>query len=314
MQRRFFPLPSFALLLGLVGCGNPHLANEGSIRLLDAMTAAQQAQLGQEQSFGLDVRPLFSKIKSLEKSQSDQEEIVLEAKNINSANEKLILTNLSQDQLQLDIGLEKGEVFSSEFNGKQVKDLPSPCEETLSAGKSCLLDINFSSSKVGHFQDNLTIHFRGTLLKEKHGEKKLALKADRLSDQDKDSVNSDLSLKAWVPHGLFERRSYVDFGSLKIKQEKRMKLRLKNNGKLDALISSDFKLGKNFQFSGSSFPGAEGTCKDVLKAHQGCWIELEFTGENAGLFSDDLIISYEDENKTKQVSLTVNLLGERINQ
>jgi hypothetical protein len=305
-------LPIFALLFIATGCGNPHIANEGSVRLLEAMTAAQQAQLSQNQSFGLDVKPLFVQAKT--QSEKMENELVLTAHNTNSANQKLILTNLSQDQLNLEVSLEKGEVFSKEFSGEILKDLPMACENTLAAGKSCLLDVNFAALKDGHYQDNLMIHFKGTILKEKHGSKKIRLKADRTSDSKKEIENLDLSLKAWVQEGLFSRKTYADFGSLKLKEEKSLELKIKNNGKLNTLINIDFKEGKNFNFTGGVFPGLKGTCKDTLSARRSCSVELTFTGLESGLFSDDLIITYEDENNMKKVSLTVNLLGERINQ
>jgi hypothetical protein len=305
-------IPIFGLILIAVGCGNPHIANEGSVRLLEAMTAAQQAQLSQDQSFGLDVKPLFIQAKS--ESEKNENELVLTAHNTNSANQKLILTNLSQDQLNLEINLEKGEVFSKEFSGKIIKDLPMACENTLAAGKSCLLDVNFAAIKDGHYQDNLIIHFKGTLLKEKNGSKKIRLKADRVSDSNKEVEVLDLSLKAWVQDGLFSRKTYADFGSLKLKEEKSLQLKIKNNGRLAAHLDIEFKDGKNFNFSGGTFPGLKGTCKDILSARRSCMVDLAFSGQEPGLFSDDLIISYEDENNLKKVSLTVNLLGERINQ
>ncbi|MFZ4713434.1 MAG: hypothetical protein ACOYL6_06975 [Bacteriovoracaceae bacterium] len=322
MRNKIAPL--FTLSFILTACGNPHLESEESKKLLSAMTSAQQGQMamdalltGAGTSFNLDVRPLILDErgmvdKNATEKNTKNDEVVLEAQNKNSANQKIIITNLSLDDINLDLSLERGKMFSKEFNGTPYPELPPVCDRTLSPRKSCYIDINFTSKVDGHFQDNLTIEYSGVHFKDKSGTKKIILKADRLTEKDEDNSDPNMSLKAWVPAGFLKRESFLDFGSLTEKEEKKERVRIKNNGKEHVGMLVRLRLGKNFAFTGGAYPGIEGTCKDILIKHKACWVEIEFIGNDPGLYNDDLLITYQDAAAKKTINLTVNILGERI--
>jgi hypothetical protein len=81
------------------------------------------------------------------------------------------------------------------------------------------------------------------------------------------------------------------------------------------MMKVEFEKGENFQFNGTGFPGTKGTCRTDLKGSENCAIEIKFHSTTAGLFADNLKISYATAEEPLDIrEISYSLRGERISK
>ncbi len=283
------------LLLLLAACGNPHMNSEESKQMKRYFDALQNGE----------IPPVAVPKLAIEVKTSDnKDEINLEAKNTNSDSTQVLIKNISDMDILLNVSLAEGKVFSKEFNGSLFKEA-AQCDKTLAKGASCYLDINFSSTKAGIYQDKLIVNYALVAAPNKSLQKVVALKADRVQESE---VEDEISLKIQTK----KRKSVLDFGVIKDKDDKTQIVKISNTGKKLVMMKIEFRLGDHFAFSGFKYPGIEGNCDLNLKKNRSCTVEVEFIATEAGQYIDDLIVTYMDPETQKSLTFTMNLLGEKI--
>lgn len=78
------------------------------------------------------------------------------------------------------------------------------------------------------------------------------------------------------------------------------------------IMAFEFEKGENFRFKGETFPGTNGTCRNDIKGTENCKLEVEFHSLEAGLYADNLKITYATENNPEEKRhISYSLRGER---
>ncbi|MFK8137162.1 MAG: fibronectin type III domain-containing protein [Bdellovibrionales bacterium] len=96
------------------------------------------------------------------------------------------------------------------------------------------------------------------------------------------------------------------FASTEISNENIQTLQLQNDGEksLINIVVSD--LSGDFQYTGGSFPGTNGTCNNALTNNQSCLIEISFTPTSSGIRESTISINFNngDANTSSEISLS----------
>lgn len=81
------------------------------------------------------------------------------------------------------------------------------------------------------------------------------------------------------------------------------------------VMKIEFEKGENFQFNGTGFPGEKGTCRTDLKGTENCIIDIKFHSTTAGLFADNLKITYATAEEPLDVrEISYPLRGEKFSK
>lgn len=78
------------------------------------------------------------------------------------------------------------------------------------------------------------------------------------------------------------------------------------------VMKFEFEKGENFQWSGSNYPGNNGSCRSDIKGAENCQLDIRFFSGTPGYFADNLKITYatsDEPEKIKEISYP--LRGER---
>ena len=84
-----------------------------------------------------------------------------------------------------------------------------------------------------------------------------------------------------------------DFGVVPVSMLRTKILTVTNIGDTDATGITPIDLIPPFEYTGMAYPGAGGTCTDVLGPGQSCTLDLAFRPQQIGLHADTLILAYD---------------------
>ncbi len=149
------------------------------------------------------------------------------------------------------------------------------CIQTLAAGASCTIRVQFSPTVNGTFSDNLDINYND------------GLNAQTVSASLVGTATSAAALQ-------FAAANPYDFGSAGVGAVVNQTLTVTNAGSSAATLISDSGLTPPFSFTGGAFPGTGGTCVTSLAANASCTLAISFSPTAAGSFTDILTLSYND--------------------
>ncbi len=281
-------LPLSILLLASA-CGNPHLTtNKNPIAQLPIVIEGPAT--------GED----FNLLKVL--TNSGEDKLTSLIKDIStSPSEAISITNQDEAEMEVEYKFESGEHFK--FNGDNFPGTNGNCSANLQGSSTCSVDVIFESDEEGIFQDILVVTFKpkGSNLPTKVVE--FPLKGER-----KNTVTATPMLSAKAESGA----DSLELGTITTEQELSAKVKLINIGNVDLKIDPSFESNK-FQYNGSKYPGKDGTCGKTLAVDQSCLIDVTFSDNGEGFYSDNLQTNYSpvNQNGTSQMA-SIAIYGRKI--
>jgi|GEM_PF-3212541 len=165
------------------------------------------------------------------------------------------------------------------FVGGTYPGVGGNCGKSLAPGASCEVFIQFSPMSIGVHTDvfNVTYSVDGT--------PSSSVVATRYLEGT-GGAPALLTISETDPY---------DFGNTTIGAGVTYSFVVTNVGGADALnLAGAFSPPIPFQFTGGTFPGANGSCGLTLLAGNSCDVEVEFLPSTSGFFSSQLAIAYSD--------------------
>ncbi len=184
------------------------------------------------------------------------------------------------------------------FFGDKWPGFHGTCKEVINPQESCTITISFQPQSTGKKTGNIVLEY-GT----GNADKKINI---TMEGQGVDT-----------PFLYFEKDNVINFGQTLVQGNKQpvrlLKIKYAGGKKKKAQSISNWPMEEGFQYTGSGYPGINGTCGTDLGAAQGsCLIEVIFRPSKDGSFRSRIRLDYS--NGSNPESATIKLSGEAENE
>jgi hypothetical protein len=260
-------LLSFACLMAVYSCGNPHLDKiQGDRVRLPSIK-----------------EPISLELRSPVVSSSDEADGVkiLTKRDVEKKDIQLVNPNAENDLL-ISFKLELGDNFSLELGD---------CTDLLAATKSCKPKVVFSSTKPGVYQDNLIVTYRSIKNPEDSRNVKLPLIGERLAD-----ILDPALIKAL---GLTDEEGNPSLNFSTKESPISKVLRASNPNEVEDLtVIYSLESGEFFKLDLNN-------CKEELVNQSACSPSVNFLATAPGVYKDNIIATYTSKSHPELTKKTI---------
>jgi hypothetical protein len=159
------------------------------------------------------------------------------------------------------------------FLGGDYPGIGGNCGDILLAGSSCNIVVRFFPNKMGKFQEAIPVRLGNGV----------------------EFTTSKILAKgmAGLLAGLNTEKAVYYLGALNPGQSKKIKIEVTNPGGMTAKnIEMTFVPVNDFEFTGGSYPGTDGTCGTQLIGGASCWVDITYNSNSIGAKSTVLRMKY----------------------